>query len=262
MSIREAVGKDSFFRSVFDRLLRFDAVTIGFVEAADTLRRRGELEAAAKLCAQGLRQFPDYASGHVVRGEVLRDQGQLDLAEQAWRQALRLHAEHPRAHLRLAQFYLGRGEISRALAELEFALLYSRNAPEAAALLSTTKENQAQGNTALPYLKGLLEALKCHPAVSLASLVEATGKATVREIGSRAAELATALLIKSQLLMGHLQVGRLLSVTITGSAGEVQGFAETGGALLAVVKADAEGRDLTSFVSALRKESHEEQYGL
>lgn len=246
---------------LLSRLVRLDAVTADFARQAENLRLQGELEPAAWLCARGLQRFPDYASGHVVMGEILREQGHPDVAERQWREALRCHPEHPRAHLRLAQLYLGRGELSAAMAELEMSLLYSPNSPEATALFDHARASeQAAPATAesIAARRALTEALLSAGRRSGATAVVLGDRGALLggELGRPQQVAGTTvfgatLMLESRLLLARMGAGQLQSAVLQGAGGSVHCY-QTHGVALIVVGPEVGKTELDRAVAALR----------
>ena len=64
--------------------------SLAFLELAEALRRRGQLEAAYKVARGGLARYPGLADAHDLMARVLSDQGDLAGAFDAWSSALQL----------------------------------------------------------------------------------------------------------------------------------------------------------------------------
>src|SRR5574340_3980 len=161
------------------------AVSLDLVAQADALRLQGDLGQAETLCSLVLTEYPGYASAHVVMGEIRREQGEPAAAEAAWEQARRIHPEHPRANLRLAQLYLSRGEVARAMAMLEPALLTNAGSLQAARLARQAQQGSAraaQEGWHTPERFGqLVEAVAGCASVAAARLVNAKGEVVAGE---------------------------------------------------------------------------------
>jgi len=93
-----------------------------FALLAEALRRRGELDEAERICAEGLQIHRAYVTGHLVMGDILIDRGRLEEAERAFREVLRLDPNNPVARSSLARIYLARGDAERAIEQLELVL--------------------------------------------------------------------------------------------------------------------------------------------
>lgn len=246
MGIPATVGKGRLLGQLLRKWWHRDTVSIDFVERADSLRLRGEMEAAEAVCAEGLESFPAYASAHVLMGDLLQARGLTEGAEAEWNEARRLHPEHPRANLRLAQLYLSRGEIARAMAALELSLLHSPGSPEAHSLLHQAvgagpkRGDQEPRRTWLTRDRfgELLSLVSTCPSVTATALVDANGEVVAGALGAAqqgqaAAGLAATLLLESRYLMEQIGAGQLRSVLIRGKRRDLQCFEVDGFALLA-----------------------------
>ncbi len=259
-------------RQLLGRLMHLDAIAVDFPQEADSLRRAGDVDRAAWVCARGIKRFPDYASGHVVMGEILREQGSQELAAREWREALRCHPEHPRAHLRLAQLHLVRGEFTQAMAELELSLLYSPNSPEAHALLDRARasdETDHTGDRSEASKKARREALlaaarRCSPLITMVGQGGAVlgGELYARQKEAGAHTLAVTLMLESRPLMERVGAGALRSVWVTGTGGSMHCHELDGAALVAVMWEQGTGKaELDRAVAALREDKGAEGDG-
>ena len=71
--------------------------SLAFLELAEALRRRGQLEAAFKVARGGLARYPGLADAHDLLARMLSDQGDLAGAFDAWADGA---AARPDAHRR------------------------------------------------------------------------------------------------------------------------------------------------------------------
>lgn len=99
-----------------------DPQSLVFLTLADTLRRRGQLEAAEKVAVIGLERHAHLADAHDVYARVLVDRGDRDRARDEWGIALRLEPKHRGALKGLAFLAYGDGDLDEALERLETAL--------------------------------------------------------------------------------------------------------------------------------------------
>jgi len=102
--------------------LMSDPRSLVFLEVGETLRVRGELEAAVRITRKGLDHFPDHADGHDLYARILVDAGSADQAEEEWNVVLALDPRHVGARKGLAFLCYRRGELDAALDHLELAL--------------------------------------------------------------------------------------------------------------------------------------------
>ena len=95
--------------------------SLAFLELAEALRRRGQLEAAVKVARGGLNRYPGLADAHDLMARILSDQGDLAGAFDAWADALRFDPMRTGALKGIAFLYFRAGDVEAALAHLERA---------------------------------------------------------------------------------------------------------------------------------------------
>ena len=103
------------------RQLADDPASLAFVDLAELLRRRGQLDAALTVAANGLTRYGDLADAHALHARILAERGDGDAAFDGWMSALQLDASHQGAHRGLGFLYYRSGDLPRALRHLEFA---------------------------------------------------------------------------------------------------------------------------------------------
>src|SRR4051812_46879404 len=96
--------------------------SLAFLELAEALRRRGQLEAAFKVARGGLSRYPGLADAHDLMARVLSDQGDLAGAFDAWSSALQLDPMRTSALKGIAFLYFRAGDKSAALDHLQRAM--------------------------------------------------------------------------------------------------------------------------------------------
>ena len=96
--------------------------SLAFLELAEALRRRGQLEAAYKVARGGVSRYPGLADAHDLMARVLSDQGDLAGAFDAWSSALQLDPMRTSALKGIAFLYFRAGDRDAALTHLERAL--------------------------------------------------------------------------------------------------------------------------------------------
>ena len=96
--------------------------SLAFLELAEALRRRGQLEAAYKVARGGVSRYPGLADAHDLMARVLSDQGDLAGAFDAWSSALQLDPMRTSALKGIAFLYFRAGDRAAALTHLERAL--------------------------------------------------------------------------------------------------------------------------------------------
>lgn len=108
-------------RALTDRMAE-EPGSLAFLELAEALRRRGQLDAAYKVARGGVSRYPGLADAHDLMARVLSDQGDLAGAFDAWSTALQLDPMRTSALKGIAFLYFRAGDRDAALAHLERAL--------------------------------------------------------------------------------------------------------------------------------------------
>jgi tetratricopeptide (TPR) repeat protein len=98
-----------------------EPTSLAFLELGETLRRRGQLEAAYKVARGGLSRYPGLADAHDLLARILGDQGDLAGAFDAWVEALRCDPMRTSALKGIAFLYFRAGDATAALEHLERA---------------------------------------------------------------------------------------------------------------------------------------------
>ncbi|MGH7514339.1 MAG: tetratricopeptide repeat protein [Gemmatimonadales bacterium] len=96
--------------------------SLAFLELAEALRRRGQLDAAHKVARGGLTRYPGLADAHDLMARILSDQGDLAGAFDAWASALQLDPMRTSALKGVAFLYFRAGERAAAMEHLQRAL--------------------------------------------------------------------------------------------------------------------------------------------
>src|SRR4051812_15588435 len=96
--------------------------SLAFLELAEALRRRGQLEAAFKVARGGLSRYPGLADAHDLMARVLSDQGDLAGAFDAWSSALQLDPMRTSALKGIAFLFFRAGDRAAALDHLQRAM--------------------------------------------------------------------------------------------------------------------------------------------
>lgn len=121
--------------------------SLAFLELAEALRRRGQLEAAAKVARGGLNRYPGLADAHDLMARILSDQGDLAGAFDAWADALRFDPMRTGALKGIAFLYFRAGDVEAALAHLERA---AEADPDDASVPLAIARVRRDGRTAAP----------------------------------------------------------------------------------------------------------------
>jgi tetratricopeptide (TPR) repeat protein len=96
--------------------------SLAFLELAEALRRRGQLDAAYKVARGGLARYPGLADAHDLMARVLSDQGDLAGAFDAWSSALQLDPMRTSALKGVGFLYFRAGDAPAALDHLQRAM--------------------------------------------------------------------------------------------------------------------------------------------
>jgi predicted regulator of Ras-like GTPase activity (Roadblock/LC7/MglB family)/tetratricopeptide (TPR) repeat protein len=121
--------------------LAADPSSLVFLDLAEALRRRRQLEAAAKVARAGLSRYPDLADAHDLLGRILADRGEAAGAADAWAAALALDPAHAGANKGMAFLLYHSGD---AAAALEYLNTAARAAPEDAGLRAAIARVRAE----------------------------------------------------------------------------------------------------------------------
>jgi tetratricopeptide (TPR) repeat protein len=126
--------------------------SLAFLELAEALRRRGQIDAAYKVARGGLARYPGLADAHDLMAHVLSDQGDLAGAFDAWSSALQLDPMRTSALKGIAFLYFRAGDTAAALEHLQRAMDVDpddRSIPQALARLGAEVRAQ-EPKTAAP----------------------------------------------------------------------------------------------------------------
>ncbi len=109
--------------------LAADPGSLVFLPLGETLRRRGQLDAAQKVALQGLGRYPHLPDAHDLFARILTDKADFERAFDEWDMALRLDPQHAGAHKGLGFLYFKSGNALKALEHLELALAEAPDDP-------------------------------------------------------------------------------------------------------------------------------------
>jgi tetratricopeptide (TPR) repeat protein len=128
-----------------------EPTSLAFLELAEALRRRGQLEAAAKVARGGLSRYPGLADAHDLLARILSDQGDLAGAFDAWADALRVDPMRTGALKGIAFLYFRAGDATAAIEHLQRAAeVDPDDISIAQALARVRRESRAAPGTAAP----------------------------------------------------------------------------------------------------------------
>ncbi|MGH7498649.1 MAG: tetratricopeptide repeat protein, partial [Gemmatimonadales bacterium] len=98
-----------------------EPTSLAFLELAEALRRRGQLDAACKVARGGVSRYPGLADAHDLFARILGDMGDLAGAFDAWTAALQLDPMRASALKGIAFLYFRAGDVPAALDHLQRA---------------------------------------------------------------------------------------------------------------------------------------------
>ena len=99
-----------------------DPHSLVFLRLGEALRRKGQLDAAARVAVNGLERHPHLADAHDLYARVLTDKHDYERAFDEWDMAVRIAPNHTGALKGLAFLYFKVGDLGQAEAHLEMAL--------------------------------------------------------------------------------------------------------------------------------------------
>jgi predicted regulator of Ras-like GTPase activity (Roadblock/LC7/MglB family) len=109
--------------------LAADPASLVFLPLGETLRRRGQLEAAQKVALQGLGRYPHLPDAHDLFARIHTDRADFERAFDEWDMAIRLDPQHAGAHKGLGFLFFKAGRAAEALQHLEAALAEAPDDP-------------------------------------------------------------------------------------------------------------------------------------
>jgi Flp pilus assembly protein TadD len=122
-----------------------------FLDLAEALRRRGQLDAALTVVSGGLQRYPALASAHHLKARIHADRGEGDAAFDAWTEALRHDPRHLGALRGLAYLSFRAGDFGRAERHLVAALaIEPDDGPTFTALARVRERRQSEPADAPP----------------------------------------------------------------------------------------------------------------
>ena len=98
-----------------------DPQSLVFLRLGEALRRKGQLESAARVAMNGLERHPHLADAHDLYARILTDKHDYERAFDEWDMAVRIAPHHTGALKGLAFLYFKVGDIAQAEAHLEQA---------------------------------------------------------------------------------------------------------------------------------------------
>jgi tetratricopeptide (TPR) repeat protein len=99
-----------------------DPSSLRYVDLAEALRRRGQLQEAMQVALHGLGRHPGHADGYDCLARIHSDRAELSEARAAWERVLAILPEHLGALKGIGFLYFRQGDVRRASEALEHAL--------------------------------------------------------------------------------------------------------------------------------------------
>lgn len=128
-----------------------EPTSLAFLELAEALRHRGQLDAARKVARGGLSRYPGLADAHDLLARILSDQGDLAGAFDAWADALRLDPMRTGSLKGIAFLYFRAGDAVAAIDHLQRAAEADPDdASIAQALARVRRESRAMAHRTAP----------------------------------------------------------------------------------------------------------------
>ena len=109
------------FQRLWETVTR-DPGHMAFLPLGEHLRRRGELESAARVAVNGLEKHPHLAAGHDLYARILTDMGDWEAAEEEWQQGIDAEPNHSGSNKGMGFLRFREGDLDDALEYLETAL--------------------------------------------------------------------------------------------------------------------------------------------
>jgi tetratricopeptide (TPR) repeat protein len=124
--------------------------SLAFLELAEALRRRGQLDAAHKVARGGLNRYPGLADAHDLMGRILSDRGDLAGAFDAWADALRFDPMRTGALKGIAFLYFKAGDTAAALEHLARAAEADPDDPAIAQAIARIRREAREATPGAP----------------------------------------------------------------------------------------------------------------
>lgn len=126
------------------KILDMDPNSQIFAALAEAYRRKGDLEAAFRVCQNGLRIHPSYGSAHVVMAKINLDRGLYDWAEAEVAKSVELDGSNRAVELLSAEICIYKGEFARAVKQLKKLSLVDPGSSQIQKLLEIAQKIPAE----------------------------------------------------------------------------------------------------------------------
>ena len=127
-----------------------DPDSLVFLQLAELLRHKGQLDAAHRVALTGLERHPHLADAHDLYARILADKHDFERAFDEWDMALRIAPDHVGALKGLAFLYFKVGDVQQAAAHLEVAQRVAPDDPGIAQALALAHGGEAGPGAASP----------------------------------------------------------------------------------------------------------------
>jgi predicted regulator of Ras-like GTPase activity (Roadblock/LC7/MglB family) len=138
VAIDERIGK-------CEGVLRDNPHSQIFAALAEALRKKGELDAAFRVCLRGLRRHSDYGAGHLVMARINHDRKMYDWAEKELSEAIRLDGRTRVTDILETEILIEQGFFSKAAVRLSELI----NADPANEYLKALQEKIKEGKISM-----------------------------------------------------------------------------------------------------------------
>ena len=127
-----------------------DPHSLVFLRLGEALRRKGQLDSAARVAVNGLERHPHLADAHDLYARVLTDKHDYERAFDEWDMAVRIAPNHTGALKGLAFLYFKVGDLGQAEAHLEMALRVEPDDPSITQAIAMVRGGDSPPSPATP----------------------------------------------------------------------------------------------------------------
>ncbi|MFC1475290.1 tetratricopeptide repeat protein [Candidatus Zixiibacteriota bacterium] len=152
-----------------------------FAALADSLRKKGELEKAFRICQDGLKIHPNYGSAHVIMAKINLDRGLYDWAEVEAKKAAEIDGKTRMIELLLSEIFIYKGEFNAAIKILKKLNTSDPNNSQIKKLLEIAKKIPEEQTMIMTSSKSKLEALNNETTNEIADVTPEELREVVKE---------------------------------------------------------------------------------
>ncbi|HXM38098.1 MAG TPA: tetratricopeptide repeat protein [Gemmatimonadales bacterium] len=127
-----------------------DPHSLVFLRLGEALRRKGQLDAAARVAVNGLERHPHLADAHDLYARILTDKHDYEKAFDEWDMTVRIAPNHTGALKGLAFLYFKVGDLTQAEAHLDLAQRIEPDDPSIAQAIAMVRGGAAPPSPAAP----------------------------------------------------------------------------------------------------------------